>query len=240
MSGSAPGFSFVTRHSSLVIFFMSDLRGTATFAFEITGKDPDCEARLGILNTPHGVVRTPVFMPVGTAGAVKALPHEWLEDLDAQIILANTYHLYLRPGHDRIQRLGGLHRFMSWNRPILTDSGGYQIFSHRELRRLTEEGACFRSHLDGSSHFLSPESVIDIQRSLGSDIMMVLDECTAYPCVYADAEASMKLSMRWARRGHAQWKEKRDDGRQGLFGIVQGGIYPELRRRSVELLMECN
>ena len=129
---------------------------------------------------------------------------------------------------------------MSWNRPILTDSGGYQIFSHRELRRLTEEGACFRSHLDGSSHFLSPESVIDIQRSLGSDIMMVLDECTAYPCVYADAEASMKLSMRWARRGHAQWKEKRDDGRQGLFGIVQGGIYPELRRRSVELLMECN
>jgi len=219
---------------------MKESVGKATFAFEVLQKDSATAARLGLLHTSHGDVQTPVFMPVGTAGAVKALPHEWLEDLDAQIILANTYHLYLRPGHERIQLLGGLHRFMSWNRPILTDSGGYQIFSHRELRRLTEEGACFRSHLDGSSHFLSPESVIDIQRSLGSDIMMVLDECTAYPCVYADAEASMKLSMRWARRGHAQWKKKRDDGRQALFGIVQGGIYPELRRRSVELLMECN
>jgi queuine tRNA-ribosyltransferase len=219
---------------------MKESVGKATFAFEVIRKDSATAARLGLLHTPHGDVQTPVFMPVGTAGAVKALPHEWLEELDAQIILANTYHLYLRPGHDRIQRLGGLHRFMSWNRPILTDSGGYQIFSHRELRRLTEEGACFRSHLDGSSHFLSPESVIDIQRSLGSDIMMVLDECTAYPCGYADAETSMNLSMRWARRGHAQWKEKCGDGRQALFGIVQGGIYPELRRRSVELLMECD
>jgi len=137
------------------------------FRFELTHEDPHTSARRGILHTSHGIVETPVFMPVGTAGTVKALPHEWLENLDARILLANTYHLYLRPGHERIAQLGGLHRFMSWNRSILTDSGGYQIFSHRELGRVTEDGAEFQSHLDGSRHFLSPESAIDIQASLG-------------------------------------------------------------------------
>src|SRR6266542_1554100 len=177
-------------------------------------------------------------MPVGTAGAVKALPHEWLERLDAQIILANTYHLYLRPGHDLVGRLGGLHRFMSWNRAILTDSGGFQIFSHKELRQITEEGAHFRSHLDGSSHFLSPERAVEIQYALGSDIMMALDECTEYPGTYADVEQSMKLSMRWAVRCKDQWL--REDTSQALFGIVQGGMYPDLRRSSVEALLELD
>ena len=217
---------------------MSDQSRAATFSFEIVGRGPENHARLGVLHTAHGDVLTPVFMPVGTGGAVKALPHEWLEQLDAQIILANTYHLYLRPGHDLIKRLGGLHRFMSWNRAILTDSGGFQIFSHRELRRITEEGAYFRSHLDGSSHFLSPEGVMDIQRSLGPDIMMVLDECTEYPCSRPDTEQSMELSMRWAKRCRDRWLE--GDASQALFGIVQGGVYPDLRRRAAEALVELD
>lgn len=213
---------------------MSDALHSQSGGFEVLRKDSGTNARLGVLHTLHGDVQTPVFMPVGTTGTVKALPHEWLEELDAQIILANTYHLYLRPGHDRIQKLGGLHRFMSWKRPILTDSGGYQIFSHRELRRLTEEGAHFQSHLDGSRHFLSPERVVDIQRAFGSDILMVLDECTAYPCGRADVEKSMELSMRWAKRCHDRWRE--DVRSQALFGIVQGGIHTDLRERSVEEL----
>ncbi len=214
---------------------MNNSRVTDPFTFEVLEEDPASGARLGALHTSHGNVSTPVFMPVGTAGAVKALPHEWLEQLDAQIILGNTYHLYLRPGHERIQRLGGLHRFMSWNRAILTDSGGFQIFSHRELRRLTEDGAYFQSHLDGSSHFLGPEKVVDIQRALGSDIMMALDDCTEYPSAYPDTEQSMQRSMRWAGRCRERWKEGDPD--QALFGIVQGGTYPELRERSVEALV---
>jgi len=204
------------------------------FRFEVVARDGATAARRGILSTPHGAVETPVFMPVGTIGAVKALPHDWLEDLGTQIILANTYHLYLRPGHERIARLGGLHRFMAWPRPILTDSGGYQVFSHRDLRRLSEEGAEFRSHLDGSRHFLSPEKVIDIQQALGSDISMVLDECTSWPAGRADAESSMELSMRWARRARARWEASQSG--TALFGIVQGGMYPDLRRRSVDAL----
>jgi queuine tRNA-ribosyltransferase len=176
-------------------------------------------------------------MPVGTAGAVKALPHEWLEGLGADIILANTYHLYLRPGHERIARLGGLHRFMSWNRAILTDSGGYQVFSHRELRRIDERGVHFRSHLDGSPHFLTPEGVMDIQLALGADIAMVFDECTPYPCSQVDAEKSMELSMRWAGRCRERWRTA-DEGLRGLFGIVQGSVFPELRKRSVEALLD--
>ncbi len=183
------------------------------------------------------MVQTPVFMPVGTAATVKALPHEWLEQLDCRIILANTYHLYLRPGHERIERLGGLHRFMSWDRAILTDSGGFQVFSHRELRRLSEAGASFRSHLDGSAHFLTPESAVDIQCSLGSDIAMAFDECTPYPCAKPDAEASMELSMRWAGRCKQRWRI-RDDESRGLFGIVQGSVFPDLRARSVRALRE--
>lgn len=209
------------------------------FSFQILHTDPTTKARRGVVRTPHGEIQTPIFMPVGTAGTVKALPHEWLEQLGAEIILANTYHLYLRPGHERIERLGGLHRFMSWYRPILTDSGGFQIFSHRELRRLTEEGAHFRSHVDGSSHFLSPEKAVAIQKALGSDIAMVLDECTTYPCSSADAEKSMELSMRWANRCRKEWQRSRD-GSQALFGIVQGGIFPDLRTRSVETLAALN
>ncbi len=178
-------------------------------------------------------------MPVGTAGAVKALPQEWLEELGAGIILANTYHLYLRPGHDLIGRLGGLHRFMSWNGAILTDSGGYQVYSHQELRRIDEEGVHFRSHLDGSPHFLTPEGVIDIQCALGSDIAMVFDECTPYPCGEVDARRSMELSMRWARRCRERWRLS-DDGSRGLFGIVQGGVYRDLRRQSVEELLSLD
>ena len=159
------------------------------FEFEVLHKDATSSARVGVLHTAHGDVLTPAFIPVGTAGAVKALPHEWLEGLDARIILANTYHLSLRPGHERIHRLGGLHRFMSWKGAILTDSGGYQVFSHRELGKVSEVGVHFRSHLDGSPQFLSPENVVDIQAALGSDISMVLDECTPYPCGQADAEA---------------------------------------------------
>lgn len=209
---------------------------TTDFSFEVTAVDASTAARLGSLRTPHGEIPTPVFMPVGTAGTVKALPHEWLESLDARIILANTYHLYLRPGPDRIGRLGGLHRFMSWSRAVLTDSGGYQIFSHRDLRKLSEEGVSFQSHLDGSAHFLTPEKAIDIQRVLGSDIAMVLDDCTPYPCSRPDAESSMELSMRWARRCFDHWQGRRD-GPAALFGIVQGGVYPELRVRSVEALL---
>ncbi|MEJ2111086.1 MAG: tRNA guanosine(34) transglycosylase Tgt [Acidobacteriota bacterium] len=205
------------------------------FGFEVLKKDSRTDARRGVLHTSHGDIPTPVFMPVGTAGAVKAVPVDVLESLDSGIILSNTYHLFLRPGHERIERLGGLHRFMSWDGAILTDSGGYQVFSHRERCRISEEGVEFRSHLDGSKNFISPEKAIDIQQALGSDIAMVFDDCTPYPCGFEDSEASMEMSMRWAARCREQWKQG-DDGSRGLFGIVQGGTYPELRRRSAEAL----
>ncbi len=207
--------------------------------FEILHQDSSTGARLGVLHTAHGDVPTPVFMPVGTAGSVKAVPNEWLEALDARMILANTYHLYLRPGAERILRLGGLHHFISWKRALLTDSGGFQVFSHRELRRIVEEGVHFRSHLDGSAHFLTPEKAIAIQRALGSDIAMAFDDCTPYPCSKADAEASMELSMRWARRCREEWK-KWENGPGALFGISQGGVFADLRRRSVEALEELD
>lgn len=206
------------------------------FGFELLGEDSASSARLGLVHTDHGDIETPVFMPVGTAATVKALPHEWLEELSCRILLSNTYHLYLRPGHERIRSLGGLHRFMSWERAILTDSGGFQVFSHKELRRLTEEGAHFQSHIDGSRHFLSPERVMEIQLALGPDISMVFDECTPYPSSYADTEQSLGLSMRWAARCRERWdREPRRPG--GLFGIVQGGVFHDLRRRSVEELL---
>ena len=215
------------------------MSGAGKFGFEILCKDKNTNARRGVLHTPHGDVPTPVFMPVGTAAAVKAMTNESLESLDARIILANTYHLFLRPGHERIEALGGLHGFMSWNGAILTDSGGYQVFSHRELRRINEEGVYFRSHIDGSRNFFTPERVIDIQNSLGSDIAMVFDDCTPYPSGYADAEASMELSMRWAVKCREQWR-KYDDGSRALFGIIQGSTYPDLRRRSAEMLAELD
>jgi queuine tRNA-ribosyltransferase len=209
------------------------------FGFEVLHQDAGSCARLGRMHTAHGEISTPVFLPVGTAGAVKAMPAEWLEDLNARIILANTYHLYLRPGHERIARLGGLHRFMSWSGGILTDSGGYQVYSHRELRRIEEDGVHFQSHLDGSSHFLTPEKAIDIQRALGSDIVMAFDECTPYPCGRVDAEASMELSMRWEKRCLEHWL-RNADGSRAMFGIVQGGMFADLRKRSVEALLEMN
>ena len=207
------------------------------FGFEVFIKDKGTDARLGTLHTVHGDIPTPVFMPVGTAGAVKAVPGDVLDSLDVPILLANTYHLFLRPGHERIGKLGGLHRFMSWDGAILTDSGGFQVFSHRELCRISEEGVEFRSHLDGSKNFISPEKAIDIQRCLGSDIAMVFDDCTPYPSGRADAEASMELSMRWASRWRERWRAD-DDGSRGLFGIVQGGVFPELRKRSAEALLK--
>ena len=209
------------------------------FGFEILHKDARTNARRGVLHTPHGDIQTPAFMPVGTAGAVKAMTNESLEALDARVILANTYHLYLRPGHERIEKLGGLHQFMSWNGAILTDSGGYQVFSHRDLRSINEEGVQFRSHIDGSKNLFTPEKVIDIQRALGSDIAMVFDDCTAYPTGYADAESSMELSTRWAAKCREQWR-RYDDGTRALFGIIQGSTYPDLRRRSAEALKELD
>ena len=187
-----------------------------------------------MLQTPHGRIETPVFMPVGTTGTVKALPHEFLEQLGASIILGNTYHLYLRPGHELIRSLGGLHRFISWPRAILTDSGGYQIFSHQSLRSISEEGVEFRSHLDGSYHLLTPEKVIEIQEGLGADIMMVLDECTPYPVTRPEAKESMRRSMRWALR----CKNSHKESPQALFGIVQGSVFPDLREESLERLCE--
>jgi queuine tRNA-ribosyltransferase len=216
---------------------VSDLR------FQVTHRDG--AARRGELRTPHGAVQTPAFMPVGTRGAVKALTQQHLEEIGAEIILGNTYHLYLKPGDGLIARCGGLHRFIGWDRPILTDSGGYQIFSLAQMRRIREDGAEFRSHLDGSMHLLTPERATDIQAQLGSDIAMVLDECIASPAAIADARDAMRRSVRWAARARARLRRLREGARsvpgvvvtnpgQAQFGIIQGGIYPELRVESVE------
>ena len=201
------------------------------------------KARLGSLTTDHGVIETPIFMPVGTLGTVKGVSQDRLKDpIFAQIILGNTYHLYLRPGTEVIQASGGLHGFMNWDRPILTDSGGYQIFSLSDIRTLDEEGAHFKSHLDGSKHLFTPENVVDIQRILGSDIMMILDECPPYPSDYAYAKNSMELTHRWAKRGRKQFLETQTlyGHRQFQFGIVQGGTYKDLRIASAEFMAEQN
>lgn len=198
--------------------------------FEILATCPETGARLGRLHTPHGVVDTPAFMPVGTQGTVKAMAPEELEALGAQMLLSNTYHLYLRPGADLVAAAGGLHRFMHWPRALLTDSGGYQIFSLARLSQVTDEGVVFRSHLDGSSHFLSPEKVMEIQMLLGADIAMVLDQCLPYPVPYEEAAAAVARTTTWAKRS----QEAHHAPRQALFGIVQGATYPDLRRRSAE------
>lgn len=195
----------------------------------------DGEARRARLVTAHGVVETPAFMPVGTVGSVKSLCPEDLRAIGSQIILGNTYHLYLRPGDDLVARRGGLHRFMRWDRPILTDSGGFQVFSLKAIRTITEEGVEFRSHLNGSKHFFSPEKVVSIQRNLGSDIMMVLDECVPYGADRDYTEKSLGLTTRWARRCREAYAA---GGAQLMFGIVQGGFFPELRERSLAELME--
>ena len=207
------------------------------FRFTITQKDADTSARIGVLTTPHGTVETPIFMPVGTQGTVKTLSPKELKAARVQIILGNTYHLYLRPGPDIIAEAGGLHNFMQWNGPILTDSGGYQVFSLADLNRITEDGVTFQSHWDGSYHLFTPEKVIQIQQAIGADIIMTLDECTPYPCSYEYAHRSNEMTLRWAHR----CKEQHDAaGAQTLFGIVQGSTYPELREKSAKSLVEID
>ena len=210
--------------------------------FTVTHQDTETKARTGLLETPHGTVETPVFMPVGTLGSVKGLTQQQLDELGVQILLANTYHLYLRPGEEAIREIGGLHRLMSWERAILTDSGGFQVFSLKELRKVTDEGVHFRSHLDGSKHLLSPERAVEIQATLGSDIMMVLDDVIEYPATRDVAEKAMKRTQEWAARSRTAWEQlARKEGERppgALFGIVQGGAFPELRRESALRLAE--
>jgi queuine tRNA-ribosyltransferase len=201
--------------------------------FKIRHKCPTTSARAGILQTAHGIVETPIFMPVGTQATVKAVTPEELVAVGAQIILGNTYHLYLRPGMDVIRRFGGLHDFMQWHKPILTDSGGFQVFSLAQLSRISEEGYAFQSHLDGGArHVLTPEDAVDVQMALNSDIMMCLDQCIAYPADRDQAAAASDLTTRWARRCKQRWEDA--GGANNLFGIVQGGMFPELRRRSAD------
>ena len=210
---------------------------TSTFSYRLLKQDG--AARLGEIATPRGAIRTPAFMPVGTVATVKALYPEQVRDAGADVILANTYHLMLRPGAERIARLGGLHTFMRWAGPILTDSGGFQVMSLSKIREVTEEGARFQSHLDGSRHMLTPERSIEIQCLLGADIQMQLDECIEYPAEPAEAARAMELSLRWAERSQRAF-EAYGTGGQALFGIVQGGVHPDLRRRSAEALVAMN
>lgn len=199
--------------------------------FELIKTCKQSGARLGRLHTPHGVIDTPIFMPVGTQATVKAMTPEELEDMEAQIILSNTYHLFLRPGHELVEKAGGLHKFMNWHHPILTDSGGFQVFSLGDLRKITEEGVEFRSHLDGAKHFLSPERAIEIENALGADIIMAFDECAPYPAERDYVKKSLERTSRWAAR--CKEAHKKPD-QQALFGIVQGGMYPDLRKQSAE------
>lgn len=202
--------------------------------FQILHQDSGCRARAGRLLTPHGEIQTPIFMPVGTNASVKAMRPENLKDAGAQIILANTYHLYLRPGHRLVEKMGGLHRFMAWDRPILTDSGGFQVYSLTELRKITEEGVKFRSHIDGSMHLLTPELSIKVQESLGADVIMCFDECPPAAAERDYVERSLAMTTRWARR----CKDAHTRQDQHLFGIVQGGRFSELRQRSLQELQE--
>ncbi len=201
------------------------------FQFSVSASDG--RARTGTIRTPRGEIRTPAFMPVGTAATVKAMLPESVRATGADILLGNTYHLMLRPGAERVARLGGLHRFMNWDRPILTDSGGFQVMSLAGLRKLTEEGVTFASHVDGSRHFLSPETSMDIQRSLGSDIVMAFDECPALPATEAEVAKSMRMSMRWAQRSRDAFGDRPG---HALFGIMQGGVTRDLREESAEAL----
>jgi queuine tRNA-ribosyltransferase len=213
--------------------------------FEVVAQCPVTGARAGLLHTPHGVVETPVFMPVGTQATVKGLtPRLLAEDLDAKILLANTYHLYLRPGHETIRKLGGLHGFMHWDRAILTDSGGFQVFSLSSLRKVTDDGVLFRSHLDGDQHLFTPASTVDVQLALGSDILMALDECLEYPVSHETARQSVRRTVRWARDAWQHYRDKQREG-QGegetvgaLFPIVQGSMVADLRRECAARLVE--
>jgi queuine tRNA-ribosyltransferase len=207
------------------------------FKLELT--DSQSKARVGELHTDHGIIETPIFMPVGTAGTVKGVhQHEIEDDIKAQIILGNTYHLFLRPGLDVLEPAGGIHKFMNWNKPILTDSGGYQVYSLSDARKIKEEGVTFQSHIDGSFHFFSPEKAIDIQRSIGADIIMAFDECTPYPCDYDYAKRSMHMTHRWLKRCFTQMSSTESKYRheQALFPIIQGSVYKDLRTESAEII----
>ncbi len=209
------------------------------FEFKVISESETSRARAGLIQTDHGVVETPVFMPVGTRGSVKSVSPEELRAAGTRIILGNTYHLYLRPGCDVMRRFAGLHHFMHWDGPILTDSGGFQVFSLAKLAKISEEGVTFRSHLDGSSHLLTPEKVIDIQNCLGADIIMCLDDCIQYPATREDSLAALEITTKWAQRCKQAWQETKN-GRSALFGIVQGGMFRELRGRSAEELMNID
>eukprot|EP01132_Coremiostelium_polycephalum_P000219 gene219-291_t len=207
--------------------------------FQLQHVDTSSKARAGVITTGHGQIHTPIFMPVGTAGTVKAVEQRNLhQDVHAEIILGNTYHLYLRPGMDVLKAAGGLHAFIHWDKPILTDSGGYQVYSLTQRRKITEQGVTFCSHIDGSKHVFTPENVIDTQRTIGSDIMMVLDECTPFPCTYAYARQSMEMTHRWLKRGIDQLNKTATEANsyQNLFPIVQGSIYKDLRIQSAETI----
>jgi queuine tRNA-ribosyltransferase len=209
--------------------------------FEIQAVCPETGARAGLLHTAHGIIETPVFMPVGTQATVKGItPRDLVNDLDARIILANTYHLFLRPGHERIERFGGLHQFMAWPRALLTDSGGFQVFSLDSLRKVSEEGVLFRSHLNGDPHLFTPESTVDVQLAFGSDIMMVLDECLPHPTTYEAALVSMHRTIRWAQCGFAHYRRREKGLHCALFPIVQGSMYPDLRKACAEALLELD
>ncbi len=208
-----------------------------TIRYELIKECKQSGARLGILHTPHGTIETPVFMPVGTQATVKAMTPEELKEINAGIILSNTYHLYLRPGHNLVKKAGGLHQFMNWDRAILTDSGGFQVFSLGDLRTITEEGVEFRSHLDGSKHFISPEKSMEIQNALGADIIMAFDECAPYPSDYSYVKESLERTTRWAKRCKEAHKAL---DKQGLFGIIQGGMYKDLRKQSAEQITELD
>lgn len=205
--------------------------------YELLHKDSKTGARRGVVHTPHGDIQTPVFMPVGTQATVKSMTPEELKEIGAQIILSNTYHLYLRPGHDLVKEAGGLHNFMKWDRPILTDCGGFQVFSLSDLRTITEEGVEFKSHLDGSKHFFSPEKVMEIEEALGADIIMSFDECVKYPETYEYTKQSMERTTRWAKRCKAAHTTT---DKQALFGIIQGGFYEDLRAKSAKDLIELD
>ncbi len=211
--------------------------------FTLQHNDPSSKARAGLIETAHGTIETPIFMPVGTAGTVKTVhQRELKDDIKAQIILGNTYHLYLRPGIDVLEKAGGLHKFNGWDKPILTDSGGYQVFSLSAQRKITEEGATFKSHIDGSKHMFSPERVMDIERTIGADIMMAFDECTPYPCELDYARKSMHMTHRWLDRCIARFNNTSDKYgyEQSLFPIVQGSVYPDLRKQSAEYIASRN
>lgn len=209
--------------------------------FELQARCPETGARAGLLRTPHGAIETPVFMPVGTQATVKGLTpsHLW-DELGVRLLLANTYHLYLRPGHALVRQFGGVHRFMSWPGAVLTDSGGFQVFSLSDLRKVSDDGVLFRSHLNGDPHLFTPESTVDVQLALGSDIMMVLDECIGYPAEEKAARSAMQRTIAWARRGVAYYRERRAEGSGALFPIVQGGMYEALRRECAAELLELD